>query len=83
MTQVTKAMGEIPRALPQIYYCIDGHERGEGSPKKKARGGGGGGGWGWEGREEVGCGVSKKRMKLGGRAAGAREVYKQMNVGPE
>jgi hypothetical protein len=40
MTQVTKAMGEIPRALPQIYYCIDGHERGEGSPKKKARGGG-------------------------------------------
>jgi hypothetical protein len=28
MTQVTKAMGEIPCALSQIYYSIDGHEKG-------------------------------------------------------
>lgn len=30
MTQVTKAMGEIPRSLSQIYYSIDGHEEGGG-----------------------------------------------------
>lgn len=43
MTQVTKAMGEIPRALSQIYYCIDGHEKGEEGVRKKRREGGGGG----------------------------------------
>ena len=49
MTQVTKAMGEIPRALSQIYYCIDGHEKGdEGVGKKCKRGGGREG----EGKEE-------------------------------
>jgi hypothetical protein len=26
MTQGTEAVREIPRALSQIYYCIDGHE---------------------------------------------------------
>jgi hypothetical protein len=44
------------------------------SEKKSERGeeeDGGDGGWGWEGREEVGCGVSKKRMKLG--ACGRRK----------
>jgi hypothetical protein len=70
MTQVTKAMGEIPRALSQIYYCIDGHEKGDKGVRKKCKGGrrerrGG------EGRKKVGCGVSKKRMKLG--ACGRRK----------
>ena len=26
MTQGTEAWGEVARALPQIYYCIDWHE---------------------------------------------------------
>ncbi len=63
MSQVTKAMGEIPRALSQIYYCIDGHEKGEEGIGQKAR---------ERGEDEKGgkgsrlCGVSRKRMKLGG-----------------
>jgi hypothetical protein len=80
MTQVTKAMGEVPRALPQIYYSIDGHEKGREREKIRERGR-----VDEKGREgkEVGCGVSRNRMKFGGRVAGAREGYKQMNVGPE
>jgi hypothetical protein len=50
MTQVTKAMGEIPRALSQIYYCIDGHERGRERLKKNVREGGEKKGKGGEGR---------------------------------
>ena len=38
MTQVTKAMGKIPRALSQIYYCIDGHEKGDKGVRKKCKG---------------------------------------------
>ncbi len=37
MTQVSKAMGEIPRALSQIYYSINGHEKGEEGVGQKAR----------------------------------------------
>ena len=63
MTQVTKAMGEIPRALSQIYYRIDGHEKGDEGVEKNTREGEG---EKWRGgRKKVGCGVSKKRMKLG------------------
>lgn len=40
MTQVTKAMGEIPRALSQVYYSIDGHEKGGEGRTKCGRGGG-------------------------------------------
>ncbi len=65
MTQVSKAMGEIPRALSQIYYSINGHEKGEEGVGQKAREGEGE--MGREGREgkEVGGGVSRKRMELG------------------
>lgn len=63
MTQVTKAMGEIPRALSQIYYSIDGHEKGGERGGKSGRRGEGK--VRREGREEVDCGVSRKRMRLG------------------
>jgi hypothetical protein len=50
MTQVTKAMGEIPRALSQIYYSIDGHEKGgerDGRGEGKTRREGREGSWLW------------------------------------
>jgi hypothetical protein len=37
MTQVTKAMGEIPRSLSQIYYSIDGHDKGGERVRRNAR----------------------------------------------
>lgn len=41
MTQGTEAMGEVTRALSQIYYCIDGHDIGknEERPKDEREGG--------------------------------------------
>ena len=37
MTQVTKAMGEVPRALPQIYYSIERHKKGGERDRQNAR----------------------------------------------
>jgi len=36
MTQGTEAVREIPRALSQIYYCIDGHEMRESEKSSKS-----------------------------------------------
>ena len=71
MTQVTKAMGEIPRSLSQIYYSIDGHEKGGERVRRNAREGEGK--IRREGREgsRLWRSVSKKRMKLG--ACGRRK----------
>lgn len=81
MTQVTKAMGEVPRALPQIYYSIERHEKGGERDGQNAREGEGK----REGREgkEVGSGVSRNRMKLGGVWEAQGKAIKQMNHGPE